>query len=164
MYFIPVLMPQPFLPTIESWLIDVRFRVSSQMPKSPERCTDLSSLYCCGNAKPFSTPAKAISYTESGLQMRQSKSRNLENDLYSFFYNFLLSFAFGRWNKTVSGKLNHKLTGEIVYSFFSKTFYCYHSQRPVRIRGPHAWRRRRPLHRCVLKVQKMLSLDEFLTR
>ena len=51
------------------------FALAVRLPKSLERCTDLSSLYCRGNAKPFSTPAKAISYTEkkSGLVYKCDK-------------------------------------------------------------------------------------------
>lgn len=63
--------------------------------------------------------------------MRQSKSRNLENDVYSFFFNFLLRIT----ESQASGRDDGFLAVRNGF-FVSKTFYCYHSQRPVRIRRP----------------------------
>ena len=70
------------------------FALAVRLPKSLERCTDLSCLYCHGNAKPFSTPAKAISYTEkkSGLVYKCDKV-NQETWKIMFTLSFTTSYS-----------------------------------------------------------------------
>lgn len=49
------------------------FALAVILPKSLERCTDLSSLYCHGNAKPFSTQQKQSLWKKSGLVYKCDK-------------------------------------------------------------------------------------------